>query len=69
MWTHNRVLAVALLLAAMANVAAGDGICNKVMSMGFDGIGCVKKASGGGGGCAGVIDLSAGCALPMLGGL
>jgi hypothetical protein len=69
MWIHSRILAVVFVLVTLIMSAAGDGICTGLMRMGFDGIGCVKKASGGGGGCAGVIDLSAGCALPMLGGL
>lgn len=33
------------------------------------GMGSVAGGGGGGGGCNGVINLSAGCALPMMGGL
>lgn len=62
----------ALIIAALsliASAARSDGISwrNGVGADVFGGISGQKKIGGGGGSCAGAVDASAGCPLPMLG--
>lgn len=75
MWTSNRLLVLATLLALTASALAqniGGGIENTtgVNGIGFAPFGAIGGPLTGGaappGACSGVVDLSAGCALPML---
>ena len=68
-----RAIIILLALVALSTIARSDGIYNPTGGqVGFaDGINNLGAGTGGGGGgsCTGTIDLSKGCALPMLGGL
>lgn len=75
MWTSSR-FALVMLLAFLASAALSDGINNPTATTGANGIGgdigggINNLGVGGGssgGGCSGTIDLSTGCAQPMLG--
>lgn len=68
MWISNNWPALAVLLA-LSVTASADGIVNPVAGnqLGFDGINNATTGGAPPAGCNGVIDLSAGCPLPMLG--
>lgn len=73
------IIAVMLIFALAARgdgiwsgggVVGNDGIANTnaIGANGISGINAITTSGGGGGSCAGVVDLSIGCPQPMLGG-
>lgn len=70
MSASTKALALIAALSLLATAARSDGIGNQgILGQSiFGGIGgAFTKSGGGGGSCAGVIDASVGCPLPMLG--